>query len=596
VSLKRPVRARGGLLAAAEIDAPKAFARWLGRHHTALTDIIEHGTWLDREDVDALLGLSVPGIDELVGLIEIFRLAADQYDQVIVDTAPTGHTLRLLDAPNTVAAIARVLDGLYERHRLIRDQLARVGRVEAADVLIERLAGEAGEAGALLKDRRRVSVLWVTLAEEMSVAEAAAGVESLEAWGIDVRGVIVNSTTPAGPACSLCDRRRGNERQIIRHIERRFPRRSVHVVERESREPRGVEALGRIGAALLSTPARRPAREHGALRATARLSSTDAAGVAADVLRLLDDFQLLFVGGKGGVGKTTVAAALALRLARADPRRTVLLLSTDPAHSLHDVFGQPVGDDPVGVDDGPRNLRVREVDAAAALRSRREGLEAALNEIGTVLGAGAAVASGEDSAAGLLDLAPPGMDELFGLLSVLQARREFSHVVIDTAPTGHALRLLETPDAAGDWVRLLLRVLLKYRSLARPGQLASDLVKLSKAIRALRAELRDPRKTAFVVATRAGAVPRLETERLLSRLAGLQLPVRALVVNALTLEPGRCPRCRATWRSERRELARLSGRRLRKRGRCAIIQTPLTAPPPMGPSALERWVESWRLP
>ena len=49
-------------------------------------------------------------------------------------------------------------------------------------------------------------------------------------------------------------------------------------------------------------------------------------------------------------------------------------------------------------------------------------------------------------------------------------------IVVDTAPTGHALRLLETPDAAREWVQVLLRVLLKYRSLVRPGQLAAELV------------------------------------------------------------------------------------------------------------------------
>jgi arsenite-transporting ATPase len=160
---------------------------------------------------------------------------------------------------------------------------------------------------------------------------------------------------------------------------------------------------------------------------------------------------------------------------------------------------------------------------------------------------------------------------------------------MDTAPTGHALRLLEMPDAAREWVQVLLRVLLKYRSLVRPGQLASELVDLSKSIRGLQELLRNPRDTRFVVVTRAAAVPRLETERLLVRLRRLRLASPAVVVNAMTLAPGRCPLCRATEAAERRELALLA----RRTRRCAIIQTPLAAPPPRGAAALDHWAGSW---
>src|SRR6185295_2400184 len=184
------------------------------------------------------------------------------------------------------------------------------------------------------------------------------------------------------------------------------------------------------------------------------------------------------------------------------------------------------------------------------------------------------------------------IDELFGLVSVVEARDQFPLIVMDTAPTGHVLRLLEMPDAAREWVQVLLRVLLKYRSLARPGRLASELVDLSKSIRRLQELLRSPRDTRFIVVTRAAAVPRLETERLLARLHRLRLAAPAVIVNAMTLAPGRCPLCRATAAAERRELALLG---LVRRGRmqCAIIQTPLAAPPPRGSAALVRWAASW---
>ena len=208
-------------------------------------------------------------------------------------------------------------------------------------------------------------------------------------------------------------------------------------------------------------------------------------------------------------------------------------------------------------DDGPRNLHVREVDAAAALASRRAGLESALNEIGGAFGAGG-ISAGEGSAAELMELAPPGIDELFGLISVFEARADYPLIVVDTAPTGHALRLLEMPDVAREWVQAILRVLLKYRTLVKPGQLAADLVELSKSIRELRARLREPRETRFVVVTRAAAIPRIETARLVRQLHRLHLAVPAVVVNALTLASGRCARCRATRAAEQRELVALT--------------------------------------
>ena len=74
-------------------------------------------------------------------------------------------------------------------------------------------------------------------------------------------------------------------------------------------------------------------------------------------------------------------------------------------------------------------------------------LEAALDEIASAFGTGAPD-SGADRAAELMNLAPPGIDELFGIISVVDARADYHVIVVDTAPTGHALRLLEMPDAA----------------------------------------------------------------------------------------------------------------------------------------------------
>jgi arsenite-transporting ATPase len=610
VSLARTPRTVRRGLDAVELDAPRAFARWLAEHRRPLGEILEHGTWLDREDVDALLGLSIPGVDELMGIIEIERLASPErqarkrrqedqspralrplrsYDLIVVDTAPTGHTLRLLSAPETVAAVAALLGELQSEHRLIREQLARVGRPEAADRLIALLAAQARATAERLRDPDRTRFVWVTLPEQLSLAETEEAIASLDASGIHVGEILVNRVLPDGGACRICDRRRADERKTLGLIRRRLGRnRDVRVVPAAPHEPRGLKPLASLARAGGHTGPPLPAMAT-AVGADLRvgpsghrplaISHQRSAMKARDASAFFEGASLLFVGGKGGVGKTTVASAIAIRLARADPAKRVLLLSTDPAHSLGDVFGSRVGDAARTIAGAPANLVVRELDAEAALADRRTRLEAALEEIASSTGAESSAIGTEE----LMRLAPPGIDELFGVLSFVDARVDYDVIVVDTAPTGHALRLLEMPEAAREWTQVLLRVLLKYRSLVRPGQLAAELVDVSKSIRGLIAVLRDAKTTRFIVVTRAAQLPRRETARLLARLRRLGLSAPAVVVNARTLAPGRCARCRAVAAAERREVAALKracGRR------CAIIQTPLIAPPPRGAKAL----------
>jgi arsenite-transporting ATPase len=620
-----PVRSGRRVFHAAELNGPRSFERWLRTHRQALGEVLEHGTWLDREDIDALLELSIPGIDELVAMLEIVRLAGQLpardahagYDLVIVDTAPTGHTLRLLTAPDAVAAVASVLEGLQREHRLIRDRFARIARPEAADRLIALLAEQAHSSGALLRDPDRALLQWVLLPEALSVAESEDGLRALDRAHITVSDVIVNRVLPDGPPCPICERRREYERTIVQSVLRSPGRgRAVHVVHAERDEPRTSAALARIGAELRSAP-EGPERKGrpAALPIRTRAASTvlslpeDAPTISPDDLLACRGARLLLFGGKGGVGKTTASAATALGLARTSLSRRVLLISSDPAHSLSDVFGVAIGDRPIPLPGGPRNLHVRELDAKMVLAARRTPLDAALKDIAGAVGADRWAATGGRDVGRLMDLAPPGIDELFGILSVaemLAPAREpmpsdrkqagsYDLVVVDTAATGHALRFLEMPDAARDWVQLLLRVLLKYRQIVRPGPLAVELVELSKSIRALQMLLHNPVDTRFIVVTRAAAVPRLETERLIRRLRRLRLAVPAVVVNAMTLAPRTCRWCRATAVAERTELFKLVPACRRGSRECAIILAPLAAPPPRGIAALERWGKAWQL-
>src|SRR5207249_4958031 len=152
------------------------------------------------------------------------------------------------------------------------------------------------------------------------------------------------------------------------------------------------------------------------------------------------------------------------------PQARLLALSTDPAHSLGDALRVSLADDERALPGAP-GVFARELDAAAAFAVRRERYRASVDEVFDALLRGSRfdVAYDRDVVRELIDLAPPGLDELFGILSLVDAllgreRTAYDIVVLDTAPTGHALRLLAMPDAALEWVHALLAILLKYRA------------------------------------------------------------------------------------------------------------------------------------
>src|SRR5690242_14488710 len=141
-----------GPLFAAEMDADKALSRWMASREHVFRTLASRGTYLDDEDIDSLFRLSLPGVDELMGLIELRRLGAG-FDEVVVDTAPTGHTLRLLAIPATLAKLAQVLEDLQAKHRAIAESPRGSVRRDAADALIDELEEEGrGLTGLLRSD------------------------------------------------------------------------------------------------------------------------------------------------------------------------------------------------------------------------------------------------------------------------------------------------------------------------------------------------------------------------------------------------------------------------------------------------------------
>jgi arsenite-transporting ATPase len=593
----------GSRLDALELDADRALARWLRARRAPLRLIAERGTYLDAEDVDRFLDLSFPGVDELGGLLELTRVAeSGPYDTVVVDTAPTGHTLRLLSIPETLQRIAAVLGEMLAKHHFLLARLSGRDRRDATDGLVAEIEAEGRRLSSLLRDPHRCRFRWVVLPERLAVEEARDAVRALEGSGITIGEIVVNRVTPpARGAGDLHRRRLVAERAAIAAVRRAFAGRTIRLVPELPREPRGTAALRLLGRSL-ERPARRPeplAGPPGDAARSHRARSEPTAVPWAPALAPPDVRLLVFVG-KGGVGKTTCAAATALALRDAAPGRRVLLLSTDPAHSLGDVLATRLGDDERRVPGGPGTLAARELDADRAFALRRDRYRAAVDELFDAIRGDSRfdVAFDRAVARDLLDLAPGGLDELCALLTVTEAlfpsgadlpRHDL--IVVDTAPTGHTLRLLALPDLALGWVRALLTTLLKYREVLALGALATDLVELSRGLRQLQRLLKDASRARAVVVTRAAALPRLETVRLLRRLDGLGLGVSAVIVNALAPPaPRGAP---GAARIEAAEVLRLRAIGRRRPGQWALLLAPAVAPPPRGIDALRRWGRTW---
>jgi arsenite-transporting ATPase len=161
--------------------------------------------------------------------------------------------------------------------------------------------------------------------------------------------------------------------------------------------------------------------------------------------------------GKGGVGKTSVAAATARRCAAAGLRTVVL--STDPAHSLADVLETPIGNEPAELE---RNLWAQQVSAQEELEQHWSAVQTWLGQV--------LVERGVERIAAEELTVPPGGDELFSLLRLRRhvEEGEWDVIVVDCAPTGETLRLLSFPEAARWWLGKLMGRETQLLAAARP--------------------------------------------------------------------------------------------------------------------------------
>jgi arsenite-transporting ATPase len=260
------------------------------------------------------------------------------------------------------------------------------------------------------------------------------------------------------------------------------------------------------------------------------------------------DLNLLIFAGKGGVGKTTLASATAVRLAQDYPGKEILLFSTDPAHSLAACLGVRLGPEPVRIGPGLTALQIDAPREFAALK-RQYHLE--LEKFLKTAFESFDLPFDRQVLERMLDLSPPGLDEVMALLRTMAFLEEgrYDLLVLDSAPTGHLLRLLELPELMDNWLKTFFGLLLKYKLSLRFPELSRQLVRMSRELKHLRSLWRDAGRTALYAVTILTEMAYQETCDLLAACQRLGVAVPVLFLNLAT--PARdCVLCTALHRRE----------------------------------------------
>ncbi|WP_238376950.1 ArsA family ATPase [Synechococcus sp. JA-2-3B'a(2-13)] len=523
----------------------------------ALELIAERGSWFGREDLLPIWDLAWPGVDELMAILEVNRLlAGEEVDTVILDTAPTGHTLRLLELPDFLDNLLAVFATFQAKHREIAQALTGTYRPDEADAFLAQLQGELEGGKARLTNPESTSAWLVMIPEQLSVAETRRFCQQLQNRRVPIGGLLVNQvllarennsqpSLPAALPSPLYSARQQEQGRVLKALQEELPGYSIWVCPYQLQEPVGLAALDELVQQLRPLPEVLlelegiPEQKAESQEKRKSLFSTlfpSFKGIPSLPDFLTQGIRLVLVGGKGGVGKTTVAGALAWNLAKRHPDKQLLLVSIDPAHSLGDLFQTKLGQDPIPL---LPNLLGQEIDAAAVLEQFRQDY---LEEVAAILAgegtAGVEVQYDPQAWRQLLQMPPPGLDEVMALLSVLRQETsgQFDLVVLDTAPTGHLLRFLQMPQALEGWVSLALKLWLKYRDVVGRPEWAQRMRELLAQVRQLRQQLQDPQFVTFIPVFNPEQAVLAETERLLAELDALGIPHPYAVLNRVWLE------------------------------------------------------------
>jgi arsenite/tail-anchored protein-transporting ATPase len=544
-----------------ELDAQACLASFKAEHAEKLKEIASRGTFLDDHDIGRFLDLSLPGLDELMAFLEISKWVEEwTYDCIVVDTAPTGHTLRMLALPELIKKWLAALDALLAKHRYMKELFARRYDKDELDLFLLELSGSVNRMQSLLADPKRCRFVPVMVAEPLSTHESIMLLNELEKMHVPISDIVINRVYRKA-ACPVCMGQHYRQMREIENLPERFAAYSLWGIPMYSYEVIGLEALEAFWGGLYQinhkhSEARTPQPAMPSPQSPIPNHQSSILNVEGPAYFPSPELRLLLFAGKGGVGKTTLACATALRVTWELGDRNVLLFSTDPAHSLSTCLDIPVGPEPVRLIQG---LTAMEIDSEAEFQGLKEQYAEEIEKFLNAVSPNLDFPFDRDVMERLIDLSPPGLDEIMALTRAMEllAQKRYDLIILDSAPTGHLIRLLETPDIMDKWIKTFFDLFLKYKNMFRLPKISQRMIEISKHIKYLKSVLRQPNRSALHAVAILTEMAFEETKDLINACNRMEISVPSLFLNLATPE-NTCPFCKAIRRRETQVREKLS--------------------------------------